>query len=945
MTTETSVSRQQTDDNHIVPRGGDAEGRASSGDRRLLERSSALDELRGLIQPAGGTQFGVAVIEGERGIGKTAFLNTVCRTCGLTGLRVLRARGSEQERDRPLGIVHQIVAQLHAASALDDSFRQRLRRVRIEGADRNEHFQLFQEIDEILVGYGATSDVLVAIDDVHLADPVSLDWLHFLSRRIDSRPLSLLMTSLPPQHVLAEQPLDPILAESMPRRIELRPLSSKAVTQLVRGRFGQAAVRMGLDQPCFEVTRGNPSLLFTLFDDLARSDGYPDPERLISRVHDASPRRLVRSIVHRASCISPDALATLQAIALLEGVADVDDIADVVPSDVEQVASTVEQLTAAGILEAGEPLRFVHPIVRSSLLGAIPASDARQLHRRCATVLRRRGAAPSVIAAHYLVTQPTRDDEVARILVAAGRQALFDGDAQLAQRLVQRAESEAPDFRSKPTLLFDIAEIHAHLSTVDVLDLLRAVDDVAPDAAPLLPIVFALADGQDVDVCGLAREILFAHEARGIAAVDLSARTEITRCLVTPPNERTGQPLRPARPDDPPLIRALRASFAVADPRGATAVGLAGVLEHTIRSSDLASDDPVHAHVALRAVVALTRIGRSDLAAALVSDAQERHTELVGDLSAPLLRIQATLATRHGDLDAARHLVDLAEHSGPRVTRGFGALEATWFATLAAMRGKPESARSTLENYEPSPFDEDPFVIPEMLGWMHLIAGHADDAARQFGDASLLAQSCGARNPAVTSWRCGMARALAMTGDLRSAHAHAAEAVESARSFGAPGALAIALGAMAATRPRDRIGLLTEAVRAADRSLDVLLTATTRLELGQLLHREGFDDQAIEVLRRAGDIAHRLGTPALAAEAVSRLRSCGSRPVRLALQGIESLTPAQLRVVQLAASGASNAEIAGTLFISIKTVESHLARAYRKLGIRSRSELAGLLEP
>jgi DNA-binding CsgD family transcriptional regulator len=138
--------------------------------------------------------------------------------------------------------------------------------------------------------------------------------------------------------------------------------------------------------------------------------------------------------------------------------------------------------------------------------------------------------------------------------------------------------------------------------------------------------------------------------------------------------------------------------------------------------------------------------------------------------------------------------------------------------------------------------------------------------------------------------------------------------------------------------------MLESAVQAADRSPDVFLTVTTRLELGRALHKEGHDDQAIEVLRVAGDGAHNLDAPLLAEETVAQLRACGSRPVRLAQRGIESLTPAQLRTVRLAASGSTNTEIARTLFISVKTVESHLARGYRKLGVRSRRELADVLD-
>ena len=238
----------------------------------------------------------------------------------------------------------------------------------------------------------------------------------------------------------------------------------------------------------------------------------------------------------------------------------------------------------------------------------------------------------------------------------------------------------------------------------------------------------------------------------------------------------------------------------------------------------------------------------------------------------------------------------------------------------------------------------DPYLIPESLGWVALVEGDADAATNHFAAAAQLAERCGARNPAVTSWRAGCARALGKHGDLRSARDIARQGVDLARTFGAPGPLAIALGGLAAARPDDSIELLDEAVIAADQSQDVLLTITSRLELGRALRHRGEDERAVTVLRAAGDIAHRFHAPTISDAVVAQLRACGSRPARLALRGIESLTPAQLRTVQLAAGGATNVEIAATLFISVKTVESHLARAYRKLGVKARTELPALLD-
>jgi len=101
---------------------------------------------------------------------------------------------------------------------------------------------------------------------------------------------------------------------------------------------------------------------------------------------------------------------------------------------------------------------------------------------------------------------------------------------------------------------------------------------------------------------------------------------------------------------------------------------------------------------------------------------------------------------------------------------------------------------------------------------------------------------------------------------------------------------------------------------------------------------------ARRALRTAADIAFRCGAGSLVRLSRDELLASGARPRRLALTGVEALSPAEQRVAELASEGATNAAIASTLFVAPKTVESHLARVYRKLGITSRNELRDALD-
>jgi DNA-binding NarL/FixJ family response regulator len=115
-------------------------------------------------------------------------------------------------------------------------------------------------------------------------------------------------------------------------------------------------------------------------------------------------------------------------------------------------------------------------------------------------------------------------------------------------------------------------------------------------------------------------------------------------------------------------------------------------------------------------------------------------------------------------------------------------------------------------------------------------------------------------------------------------------------------------------------------------------------DLGSALRRGGQRAQAREHLRRSLDLAHRLGGIAVADRAREELRIAGARPRRDALRGRDALTPSELRIAQLAANGRTNRQIAETLFLTLRTVETHLTSSYSKLNISSRRELTAALE-
>jgi DNA-binding CsgD family transcriptional regulator len=175
--------------------------------------------------------------------------------------------------------------------------------------------------------------------------------------------------------------------------------------------------------------------------------------------------------------------------------------------------------------------------------------------------------------------------------------------------------------------------------------------------------------------------------------------------------------------------------------------------------------------------------------------------------------------------------------------------------------------------------------------------------------------------------------------------AHLADAdVAEARAFGAGWALGLALRTAGELAGGDRgIQLLREAAGVLDAGDAALERAHVLASLGDALLAERHRVAAREPLRQALELAHRCGAEALEQRVRAALVATGARPRRADISGRDALTPRELRIARMARDGMGNREIAETLFITRKTVETHLGHAFRKLGVSSRDGLAATL--
>jgi DNA-binding CsgD family transcriptional regulator len=181
-------------------------------------------------------------------------------------------------------------------------------------------------------------------------------------------------------------------------------------------------------------------------------------------------------------------------------------------------------------------------------------------------------------------------------------------------------------------------------------------------------------------------------------------------------------------------------------------------------------------------------------------------------------------------------------------------------------------------------------------------------------------------------------------GDRDALEAHTGEMLRDARSWGTPRAIGMALRAAGlAEGGASGLELLEEAAATLERSPARVEHARALADFGAALRRSGRRSDAREPLRAALDLADSCGARPVAERARQELRAAGARPRRPRMTGADALTPSERRTASMAAAGLSNPEIAQALFVTKKTVEAHLGSAYRKLGIRSRAELAGAL--
>jgi DNA-binding CsgD family transcriptional regulator len=887
-----------------------------------------------------------AVLVGDPGIGKTTVWLAATRAAAARGLRVLSSRPAEAEtRFSFVGLTDLIgEAAVEALPRLPTPQRRALEATLLladpDGGPMDERGVALAFLN-VLRALAEEGPLVLAIDDVQWLDSSSLAVLRFaLARLRDESVLALLACR-------GELPdwLRRALPEERLQTIELGPLSVGALHELLRTRVSVPFPRPTLVR-LWETSRGNPFFALEIARALERrggqlhpGDDLPIPDTLDDLLHE------------RLDGLSPAARDAARAVAALA-----EPTSALVESALGAAGATgLDDAVRAGVLELdGERVRFTHPLLGSAVASGAPSSAKRALHARLAAVV-----SDEERARHLALAASGPDPRVADALETAARRARSRGapsaGAELAEqalRLTQPADADAMR-RRRVEAADHVFEAGDSVRATALLE--EALAGLAPGphrAAILrrLAAVRSVAAGPPEGIA-LYREAL--EQTGGDDALEAEIHLELADLL------RFGTGIRSAEPHAEAAVRAAES----ANRRELLCRALAtyGLIHFKLGRG---IDD----EVMTRAVELEEELGLPSWswgAKAILTDQLFWSHDL--DAARTLAQELWEEAHRREDRHEPEHLWYLAliEWRAGNWARAAELADATralheqlgdvglspaneWpRALIAAHRGRVDEAcgwsTDALARAEAAGMGTAEAAHRWVLGFLELSLGNARAALEQLRPAHEIREAVGHGEPGQYWELPDLLDALVAVGELEEAEGLAVRWEERSSALDRAWGLAIAARCrallLAARGDLTRaLSVFEDALAEHARTQDPFQLARTLLAQGTTQRRAKQRGSARKTLERARGLFDELGSPLWAERTRDELARIGGRaPSR------DELTPSERRVAALVAEGRTNREVAAALFVTEHTVEAALTRTYRKLGIRSRTELAGRL--
>ena len=802
-------------------------------------------------------------------------------------------------------------------------------------------------LTSVLKLMAASGPVLIAIDDAHWVDLASDRALEFALRRVPAYPIGVIAAVRTPDTPQIPPALDRALRADRLERLHLKPLSLGSLHHVLRSRLG-TSLSFSLTLRLHDASGGNPLFALEIARGLLADGAAFRPGEALP-----IPSNLKVSIKARLARLPQRTRDVLLTVASLpQPTIPVVAAAAKRPELVEQ---DLDRAVTAGIIQTEyDRIRFTHPLLAAVHYGAAPAGQRRRLHRRLASLV-----TDGEERAWHLANGTTgKDPEVAAALEQAAMSARSRGAPAAAAALWEEASRHTPSDRSED-LWRDRGEAAMCHYLAGEVDRARELWESTLAEAPAGPLR-ASARWRLVEFrhshLDTREQVEAAAEALAEAGQDDGLRAVIHHTIAN--TLAYGGDVNSARPHatialdlaerhGDPLVLAL-ALVAVAcveffSGRGIPREIAARALALEAATSGLPLENNPRYLLALMSTLS----GEDPEAGRREFEDLGRVAEQSGyDVSLPLLLYALSgLELRAGQWDAAARHAERCQEVAATTEQDFRApLGLCATAMVAARRGLLGPARAQAEEALSLAARAGPWYVESCIrAALGFIAISADDPHAAYGWLAPVIEreeAGGYGEPTAFHHLPDAIAALLATGDVERAAVLVDRLERQGRTLDRAWALATAARCRGMlTAARGDLEASQTALQLAlvehQRLPDTFELARTLLVLGAVQRRARQKRSAALSLEQAAVLFENLGAAVWASKARSELDR-----VRLRRAGRHELTPTEERTARLVGLGLSNKEIAGSLFVSVKTVEASLTRVYAKLAVRSRTELA-----
>ena len=923
----------------------------------IVGREAELAALRRFVRALPGGPSAL-VLTGDVGIGKTTLWNEGVAEARRRSYRVLCCTPAAPEAHYPYAGLGDLLDEVgeEVVATLSGAPRRALEVALLRSEPAGHALEpraVAAALRGALVRLAEAGPLLVAVDDVQWLDAPSARALSFALRRLGTRPVGVLVGVRVGHGIDVPFGLDRVLDGDRLVRLALGPLEREPLERLLKSALG-ADLPEAVVARLHESGEGNPFFALELGRAVVRRG-----HRLGSEEALPVPDSLREVVRERLSALGPPARAALLAAsALARPTPALVYAAGGNPSDHGGLADAVE----AGVIEIeGDRVRLTHPLLASVAYTDSTADERRRLHGRLAELV----DDPEERARHLALAARGPDDQVAAALDEAARRAAARGAPEVAAALAEQAAQFTPVDRAEDVRRRRFEAGDHYFVAGDMLrarELLERVQASAPAGPARARALQRLGEIRAQQVGFPAGEGLFL-QALGEAGDESLLRLELhcdlalTRLIAgdIPGGAEWSQAaleLTEGLESVPPLsmLRVLvsAALFQFLQGHGVRH----DLLDRAMEIEEWAAREAVAlrpGYLHLPHIPATILKWSDDLVGARsrYAAAYARTSELGDESWLPwLLYHMAELEAWAGTwVEAAAH--GAAAHEAAERTGQLGIRPFTLYAKalVAAYRGDAEAARRDAE--EGLAVSEATGAVTagqlnrSVLGFLALSLGDPRAALTHLRPAREALSAIGLGDPGVVRSVPDEIEALVAVGELESAEA-LTEGLLAQADAGRPWASAAGARCQALLRAAvgDWDGALAGIERAAaahERLGQPFERGRTLLVEGAIRRRARQKRAARDALEAALAAFQTLGAPVWAEKVRSELQRIGGRP-----RAPETLTPTEERVAALVALGWTNKEVATSLFMSVKTVESNLRQVYRKLGVASRRELARL---